>query len=178
MNHPHLIRGKAKPLKNVNLRTAVFKKLTGLPGLAGLIYQGEMRRFLHYYAASASRPEFMLYEADERRFLTRPGARGLVSTGAQLFPSIWRQVAQACFFPEEQSDPGRRGGVIWKWSDLLLQLHDLYQLHPAALLKLGLQHQGVLEFSAIWPATPSYPAHLGEQLLEFLDDVKDILATG
>ena len=107
MNHPHLIRGKAKPLKHLNLRTAVFKKIT-VPGLAALIYRGEIRRFLHYYAATAARPEFMLYEADERRFLTRPGARGLVSAGAQLFPAIWQQVAKACLFPEDVTLRGRR----------------------------------------------------------------------
>jgi dihydrodipicolinate synthase/N-acetylneuraminate lyase len=177
MNHPHLIRGKAKPLKHVNLRTAVFKKLSALPGVAALIYRGEMRRFLHYYSARAARPEFMLYEADERRFLSRPGARGLVSTGAQLFPAIWRQVAQACLCPEETEGLGRQRRQIWEWSDMLLRLQELYQHHPAPLLKLGLHHQGVFEFPAIWPSTPSYPAHLGERFLEFLDGVKDTLIT-
>ena len=175
MNHPHLIRGKVKPLKHVNLRTAVFKKLTALPGVAALIYRGEMRRFLHYYAAMAARPEFILYEADERRFLTQPGARGLVSAGAQLFPAIWRQVAKACLFPEETDGLGRQRSLLWEWSNLLLRLHELYQLHPAPLLKLGLHHQGVIEFPAIWPSTPSYPAHLGERFLEFLNSVKDTL---
>lgn len=178
MNHPHLIRGKAKPLKHVNLRTAVFKKLTATPGLAALIYRGEMQRFLHYYAAMAARPEFMLYEADERRFLTRPGARGLVSAGAQLFPATWQQVTKACLFPEETDGLGKQRNLIWEWSNLLLLLQDLYQPNPAALLKLGLHHLGVLEFSAIWPATPSYPAHLGERFLEFLDGVKDTLTIG
>ena len=101
MNHPHLIRGRAKPFKHVNLRTAIFKKMSALPGLAAMIYRGEIRRFLHYYAARASRPDFMLYEADERRFLSRPGARGLVSAGAQLFPVIWQTIIKSCLFPEE-----------------------------------------------------------------------------
>jgi dihydrodipicolinate synthase/N-acetylneuraminate lyase len=178
INYPHLIRGKSRPLKHVNLRTEVFKKLTANPGIVALIYRGEIRRFLNYYAAMAFRPEFMLYEGDERRFLTRPGARGLVSAGAQLFPTIWRQVAEACLFPEDAVDVGRSRSLIWEWSDLLLRLHDLYQLHPAAIVKLGLHHQGVLDFPAVWPATPSYPAHLGERFLEFLDEVKDILPKG
>jgi dihydrodipicolinate synthase/N-acetylneuraminate lyase len=178
INHPHLIRGKTSPLKHVNLRTAVFKKLTANPGIVALIYHGEMRRFLHYYAAMAARPEFMLYEGDERRFLIRPGARGLVSVGAQLFPVCWRQVIKVCLFPEESVDEGSPGSLIWEWSDLLLRLHDLYQMHPAALVKLGLHHQGILEFPTIWPSTPSYPAHLGEQFLEFLDEFKDTLSKG
>jgi dihydrodipicolinate synthase/N-acetylneuraminate lyase len=178
MNHPHLIRGKARPLKHVNIRTAIFKKLTAIPGVAALIYQGEMRRFLHYYSAMAARPEFVLYEADERRFLTRPGARGLVSAGAQLFPGVWRQVAQACLFPEQLDGLGSRRGLIWEWSDILLRVQELYQLNPAPLLKLGLHHQGVIEYPAIWPSTPSCPAHLGERFLELLDSVKDTLTSG
>lgn len=172
MNHPHLIRGKAKPLKHVNIRTAVFKKLTSDPKLTALIYRGEMRRFLHYYAAMAARPEFMLYEADEHRFLTRPGARGLVSAGAQLFPGTWRQVARACLFPEETGELGKQRRLIWEWSHLLARLEELYQLYPAGLLKVGLHHLGVIAHPTPWPSTPAFPTRLGEQLLNFLDQVQ------
>jgi dihydrodipicolinate synthase/N-acetylneuraminate lyase len=173
MNHPRLIRRQAKHLKHLNLRTAVFKKLTTVPGLVALIYRGDMGRFLHYCAAMAARPEFILYEADEQRFLTRPGARGVVSAGAQLFPAIWQQVATACLFPEETLDFKRRRSLMWEWSNLLVRLYELYQLYPAPLLKLGLQHQGVLEFSATWPATPAFPAHLGERFMELLDRIEE-----
>jgi dihydrodipicolinate synthase/N-acetylneuraminate lyase len=171
MNHPHIIRGKAKPLKHVNLRTAIFKKLSGLSGIAAMIYRGEIRRFLHYYAARAARPDFMLYEADERRFLSRPGARGLVSAGAQLFPVIWQQVTKACLFPEESSDLKEQPSQIWDWSTFLVRLYELYQLYPAPLLKLGLYHQGVIDYPVVWPATPSFPSHLADHFLEFLDAV-------
>ncbi|MBM4286933.1 MAG: dihydrodipicolinate synthase family protein [Deltaproteobacteria bacterium] len=173
MNHPHLIRGRAKPFKHVNIRTAVFKKLTSLPEVEALIYHGEMRRFLHYYAAMMSQPDFMLYEGDEARFLTRPGAMGLVSVGAQLFPHIWRQVTQACLFPDEAEGAGNRRRQLWEWSDLLQRLHEIYQLHPAPLIKLGLFRQEVIEFPAIWPSTPAYPHHLGELFLQVLDGLKD-----
>jgi dihydrodipicolinate synthase/N-acetylneuraminate lyase len=177
MNHPQLIRGKTKPLKHLNLRTTVFKKLTTVPGLVALIYRGDMGRFLHYCAAMAARPEFILYEADEQRFLTRPGARGVVSAGAQLFPAIWRQVAMACLFPEDTIDLKRRRSLIWEWSDFLSQLYELYQMYPAPLLKLGLHHQGVFEFPAIWPATPTFPAHLGERFVKLLDGIQETLST-
>ena len=172
MNHPHLIRGKAEPFKHVNLRTAIFKKMSALPGVAGMIYQGEIRRFLHYYAARASRPDFMLYEADERRFLSRPGARGLVSAGAQLFPVIWQTVIKSCLFPEEIKVSGKQLNQIWEWSDLLLRLYELYQFYPAPLLKLGLYQQGILDFAAVWPATPACPGHLADRFLEFLESIK------
>ena len=172
MNHPHLIRGKAKPFKHVNLRTAIFKKMSALPGLAAMIYRGEIRRFLHYYAARASRPDFMLYEADERRFLSRPGARGLVSAGAQLFPVIWQTVIKSCLFPEEIKVSEKQLNQIWEWSNLLLRLYELYQFYPAPLLKLGLYQQGILDFPAVWPATPSCPGHLADRFLEFLESIK------
>jgi dihydrodipicolinate synthase/N-acetylneuraminate lyase len=176
MNHPQLIRIKAKPLKHINLRTAVFKKMTTVPGLVALIYRGDMKRFLHYCAAMTMRPEFILYEADEQRFLTRPGARGVVSAGAQLFPAIWRQVAMACLFPEDTFDLGKRRRLMWEWCNLLLKLHELYQLFPAPLLKLGLRHQGVLEYPAIWPTTPATSARLEERLVEFLDEIQEAAA--
>ena len=40
-------------LKRRNIRTHVFKKLAALPGVVGLIHQGEMRRFLNYHYAAA-----------------------------------------------------------------------------------------------------------------------------
>lgn len=176
MNHPDLIRRLAKPLKHVNLRTAVLKKLSAVPGLVGLIYQGDMKRFLHYCAALATRPVFILYEADEERFLTRPGARGVVSAGAQLFPDLWRQVARACLFPEEIVALGRRRRRLWDWSTLLVRLFGLWRLYPAPLLKLGLQHQGVLEYANSWPSTPTFPAHLGKRFLELVEEIQKAAA--
>lgn len=167
MNHPHLIRGKAQAWKHVNIRTAVLKKLAGVPGITGLIYHGEMRRFLHYYAAVAARPEFMLYEADEHRFLTRPGARGLVSAGAQLAPKTWQEVAHACLFSPQTDDQGA-SLRLWAQSQLLLSLQELYQPQPPALLKQGLYQLGILSYPTCWPATPAAPAHVAEQFGQVL----------
>lgn len=172
MNHPHLIRGKAKPFKHVNLRTAIVKKLSAQPGIVAIIYRGQLRRFLHYYAAKASRPDFMLYEADERRFLSRPGAGGLVSAGAQLFPIVWQMVIKSCLFPEDSNVSRKQLIQIWEWSNELLRLYELYQLYPAPLLKLGLYHQGVLDSPTVWPATPSFPGHLADLFLELSDRIK------
>lgn len=162
MNHPHLIRGKAQPWKHVNIRTAVLKKLAHIPNITGLIFHGDMHRFLYYYAAVAARPDFMLYEADENRFLTRPGARGLVSPGAQLLPAVWQQVVQTCLF-SAQSNGQRTSPRIWEQSQLLLSLQELYQLQPAALLKHGLHQLGLLAHPSVWPTTPAAPAHLTER---------------
>lgn len=172
MNHPGLIRRQSKPLKHINLRTAIFKKISTIPGVAAMIYRGEIRRFLHYHAASASRPDLFLYEADERRFLSRPGARGLVSAGAQLFPFTWQSVIKTCLFPEELNVSGNQLNQIWEWNNILLQLYDLYQFYPAPLLKLGLNRQGILDFPTVCPATPTFPARLADLFLELLNSIK------
>ncbi|MGQ9920543.1 MAG: dihydrodipicolinate synthase family protein [Desulfobacca sp.] len=158
MNHPRLLRRKAQPWKHVNLRTAVLKKLAAVPQITGLIYHGDMRRFLHYYAAVAGRPEFMLYEADEQRFLTRPGARGLVSAGAQLAPQAWQEVVHAYLFSSQPNSQGT-SSRLWAQSQLLLSLRELYQLQPASVLKQGLHQLGILSYPTLWPSTPAAPAH-------------------
>ena len=62
LNLPELINRRAPWFKRRNIRTQVFKKLAALPGVAGLIHQGEMRRFLNYHGAAALRPGFAFYE--------------------------------------------------------------------------------------------------------------------
>ena len=104
LNLPEMLQRQAFLFKHRNLRTQVVKKLAALPAIVGMIYQGEMRRFLNYHLAAVARPQFAFYEADESRFLTRPGAWGVVSPGAQLYPEAWRQVARACLHPEEVAD--------------------------------------------------------------------------
>ena len=168
VNHPHLIRGKPNPLKHVNIRTAVLKKLSRLPMIAGLIYQGELRRFLHYYAAAAARPEFKFFEADERRFLTRPGAGGLVSAGAQLFPETWREVVLACLHPDQSSISAH----LREQSQLLFSVAELYQLQPAPLLKQGLYEANILSHATVWPTTPAAPAHVGEKFQVILEQFR------
>ena len=172
MNYPHLIRGKGQPLKHVNIRTAVLKKLTRLPEIVGLVYRGDLRRFLHYYAAAAARPEFMLYEADEQRFLSQPGARGLVSVGAQLAPRQWQEVTHACLFPTLELAPTKMPAQLWEQSQQLLALQDLYHLQPAALLKHGLQRLGIIAHGTICPQTPAAPAHLEAQLVQLLEGLQ------
>lgn len=169
LNQPESIDRRVPRLKRRNIRTHVFKKLAALPGVAGLIHQGEMRRFLHYHAAAALRPGFAFYEGDEEHFLTRPGAWGVVSPGAQLFPAFWRLVTRVCLHPEEvDKDPGLRLET-WNMSQGLQQLARIYGPRPAALLKGALAAQGLLANAACAPGTePALPGKQAE-LLAFLD---------
>jgi dihydrodipicolinate synthase/N-acetylneuraminate lyase len=154
MNLPGLIARRGPVFKRRNIRTQVIKKLLGAPRLAGLIYQGEMRRFLNYHHAAATRPSFAFYEADEASFLTRPGAWGVVSPGAQLVPSSWQQVTRLCLGAEEADPDRERRFQLWELSRRLVEMAQIYAPNQAALLKAVLASQGVIASPATAPDTP------------------------
>jgi dihydrodipicolinate synthase/N-acetylneuraminate lyase len=156
---------RAPRFKHRNLRTHVFKKLTANPALVGLIYQGDVRRLLHYHQAAADRPELAFYEASEAGFLHRPGAWGVISAGAQLDPQTWAQLTQACLHPELTETLEDRQ-LLWDKSSRLLKLAELCQPAPPALLKAALAAQGIFACEATAPDTPPAPAALREQFLQ------------
>jgi len=154
LNLPRAVRRRGVMFKHLNIRTQVFKKMVALPGILGLIYQGEMRRFLHYHHATGARTGFAFYETDEVRFLTRPGAWGVVSAGAQLLPEAWQRVTRACMHPEETADdPDRRLG-LWDLGNRLQQVCQLSSGSSPALWKKALAAQGVIS-SATASASPT-----------------------
>jgi len=147
-NLPREVRRREVMFKHLNLRTQVFKKLAALPGVLGLIYQGEMRRFLHYHHAAAARPGFAFYETDEVRFLTRPGAWGVVSAAAQILPKAWQQVAHACLHPEDAADDPARRYALWDQGNRLQQVSQFSGKNPAGLWKQALARQGIINTPA------------------------------
>jgi dihydrodipicolinate synthase/N-acetylneuraminate lyase len=153
LNLPQVVRRRGVMFKHVNIRTQIFKKLAALPGIRGLIYQGEMRRFLHYHHVIGARPGFAFYETDEVRFLTRPGAWGVLSGGAQILPGVWQRVTRASLHPEESAaDPLHRYG-LWDLGNRLQQVTYLSQGDSPAFWKKVLTVQGVLSS----PATAAGP---------------------
>jgi dihydrodipicolinate synthase/N-acetylneuraminate lyase len=169
LNMPELINRRAPYFKRRNIRTHVLKKLAALPGVAGLIHQGEMRRFLNYHIAAALRPGLAFYEADEIAFLTRPGAWGVVSPGAQLFPSFWDLVARVCLHPEEAAlDPELRLEA-WNLGQRLQKMSRIYRRRLAALLKSALTAQGLLDSATLAPGTEPAVPEEREELLACLD---------
>ncbi len=167
VNMPEVVVQRAFLFKHRNIRTHVVKKLAGLPMVTGMIYQGEMRRFLNYHLAAVARPTFAFYEADEHRFLTRPGAWGVMSPGAQLYPEAWQRVTRACLHPEEVSEDLAARHHLWEESTRLLNLAGLYRPAPAPLLKAVLAAQGILASDATAPGTPLAPPPQKQKLLEF-----------
>jgi len=168
LNLPRVVRRRGVRFKHLNIRTQVFKKAASLPEVRGLIYQGEMGRFLHYHHAAGARPGFAFYETDEARFLTRPGAWGVVSAGAQLLPGTWQRVARACLHPEDAADDPPRRYELWELSNRLQQVYQLSQGSPVALWKQALSVKGVLSSPAAAPNAPQAAPDAVEKLLELL----------
>ncbi|MCX5891472.1 MAG: dihydrodipicolinate synthase family protein [Deltaproteobacteria bacterium] len=170
-NLPRLISRRAPVFKHRNIRTQVFKKLVALPGVAGLIHQGEMRRFLNYHYAAAMRAGFAFYEADEENFLTRPGAWGVLSPGAQLFPAFWRLVTRVCLHPEEVAQDPELRLETWNLGQRLQKLARAYRPAPAAFLKSALTAQGILDGATIAPGTPAPAPEERLELLALLESL-------
>lgn len=168
LNLPQVVRRRGVMFKHLNIRTQVFKKLAALPGIHGLIYQGEMRRFLHYHHAAGARPGLAFYETDEVRFLTRPGAWGAVSGGAQILPGAWQGVTRACLHPEENADDPARRYALWDLGNRLQQVSQFCQKSPVALWKKALTARGILSSSATASGTPPEKPDALEKLLELL----------
>jgi dihydrodipicolinate synthase/N-acetylneuraminate lyase len=173
LNLPQVVRRRGARFKHLNIRTHVFKKAAGLPEIRGLIFQGEMRRFLHYHHAAAARPGFAFYETDEERFLTRPGAWGVVSGGAQLLPGAWRRVARACLHPEEGAEDPQGRYELWELSNRLRQVHQLSRGNPVALWKKALAAQGVLAGGAAGMDQELAPGVAADKLLDLLAGFAD-----
>lgn len=171
LNLPRLISRRAPVFKHRNIRTHVFKKLATIPGVAGLIHQGEMRRFLNYHYAAAVRAEFAFYEADEENFLSRPGAWGVLSPGAQLFPAFWRLVTRVCLHPEEVAQDPELRLEAWNLGQRLQKLARTYRSAPAALLKAALAAQGILDNTTVAPGTPAPDPEKQLELLAMLESL-------
>lgn len=167
LNLPEVLEERAFLLKHRNLRTQVVKKVAVEPLIVGLIYQGDMRRFLNYHLAAVARPLFAFYEADEYRFLTRPGAWGVVSAGAQLYPAAWARVTRACLHPEEVGEDLGARHHLWEESSRLINLAGLYHPAPASLLKAALAAQGVLDSDATAVGTKPAPPPQKQKFLDF-----------
>lgn len=169
LNLPQLISRRAPWLKRRNIRTHVFKKLAPIPGVAGLIHQGEMRRFLNYHYAAARQPGLAFYEADEENFLTRPGVWGVVSSGAQLYPAFWSLVTRVCLHPEEVAQDPELRLETWNLSRRLQKIARACRQAPAALVKSALAAQGLLAGAIIAPGTEPAPPEKREELLALIN---------
>ncbi len=140
-NHPALIATLNLSLKRNNLRTAVLKRLAENEQMVGLIQAGDFKRTLHYQRAVRTRREFRLYDGDEMNFLNSPSSSGVVSAGANLLPSEWKDIVTASLKISE--DPARNL-LLLRQSQKLKELGQALQGNPAFVLKFALQKLGVI----------------------------------
>jgi len=105
---------------------------------------------LNYQRSVRARPDFLIYDANERHFLQRPSASGILSIGANLLPAEWRLIAQASVGLDERNGADEsRFRHLWEVGQRVRTLQRLYspaptKVIPAVLAAWGLVHVGQL----------------------------------
>lgn len=140
-NNPWLISLSQKPWKRKNIRTNILKRLAVHPAITGLINLGDLKRAINYQRAVRARREFRLYDGDEKNFLAQPSSAGVVSAGANLLPSDWKEVVRASLNPSENP---AQNFVLWEKSEKLKKFYQIYSGNPAQSLKFALYKQGII----------------------------------
>jgi hypothetical protein len=145
-NDPELLRKVTGKAKRKNIRTAVLKKLSQQPRLAGLLHRGDLRRGMNYQKAVRNRPDFLIYDASERHFLERPSASGVISVGANLLPHDWRIITMASLNPEESGQTrSNRFRLLWEAGQRVRALHKHYRHAPTRIIPAVLAAWGLVQ---------------------------------
>ena len=145
-NDPRFIAGLARPTKRKNIRTAILKALSSIPGIAGLIFCGSLDRSYHYQRACRRRPHFAIYDGEESHFLEHPSMSGAVSAGANLAPKAWQRITQSSLHltGDKKVYPDYLHQV-WELGQYLRGLRAIYQPSPVLTIKGVLSDMAVIE---------------------------------
>ncbi|MDL1955543.1 MAG: dihydrodipicolinate synthase family protein [Candidatus Desulfofervidus auxilii] len=127
-NHPRLVQMRKKFLKHKNIRTAVFKKLTKRDFIKGMVFQGNLTRFLNYQRALHGR-DFYFYEADELAFLHQPTSDGIMTITANLIPELWQKIM-------------KKNQDIFAIALAIEKLYQICHTHPG-VIKWALMEKGI-----------------------------------
>ena len=145
-NDPELIRSLGRSFKRTNIRTAVFKLLSRVEDIRGLIFLGPLEREGNYRRAVRKRSDFRIYDGDESRFLKHPSMSGVLSAGANLAPKAWRKIVDASLnMADGREDYPDRLQQLWEAGARLQNLLEIYRPFPAPVLKGALAGMGILE---------------------------------
>ncbi len=164
-NHPLLIGKRNRSLKRTNIRTAVLKRLAENGQIVGLIQCGDLKRTIHYQRSARARRDFRFFDGDERNFLNSPSSSGVVSGGANLFPSEWSEIVTASLKTSE--DPAKNL-LLLKQSQKLRDLSDLLHNNPARGLKLALQRLEQIPWAEVIDPTQKGSTKNAQELAHFL----------
>jgi dihydrodipicolinate synthase/N-acetylneuraminate lyase len=145
INDPAFIRRKDQPLKRVNIRTSILKRLASIESIAGLIYFGSLDRSYNYRKAVRSRSDFMIYDGDESHFLEHPSLNGVLSRGANLAPAAWKTViASSLGLSGNLEDYPDRMMQILEAGRYLNDMKLIYMGHGPGFFKQVLSEMGII----------------------------------
>jgi dihydrodipicolinate synthase/N-acetylneuraminate lyase len=145
-NNPQLVEIIPAKTKRKNIRTTVLKSLAKEARIAGLLHRGDLQRGMNYQRAVRDRYDFPIYDAEERRFLKRPSASGVVSVGANLLPQDWRSIAMASLnLDERRHEQDGRFRHLWDAGVRVRTLHNYYNHAPARIIAAVLTAWGLIE---------------------------------
>lgn len=164
-NNPHLIRRLNRSLKRTNIRTAMLKRLSENERIVGLIQAGDLKRTMNYQRAVRARRDFRFYDGDEKSFLNQPSSSGVVSWGANLLPSEWKEIVAASLNLSE--DPAQNL-ILWKQSQKLQELSQALRNNPAIGLKFALQRLGLIARAEVLDAQEAASSVGEEEMGAFL----------
>lgn len=146
LNDPQFIQGLARPLKRLNIRTSILKKLVQIQAIQGMIFLGPIDRANNYYKASRINSDFRIYDGDETQFLSHPSMNGVAAVGANLAPEAWQKITNFSLkIAGEQNNYPDRLQQVWQIGQYLKNLKDIYDPSPAAIIKEVLWDRGIIE---------------------------------
>jgi dihydrodipicolinate synthase/N-acetylneuraminate lyase len=153
-NHAGLMETRKRPVEHKNIRTAVFKKIAHVDQVQGMVFSGSLKRSMNYRKAVRHREDFKIYDSDEKAFLERPSADGVVAGGANLLPEAWRGITRSSLnrYDVQQQYPDHTTQIL-EAAGMLMAFHTLYSQNPAAMMKRMLHVAGVLPNAHIASAT-------------------------
>lgn len=144
-NHAGLIEKRRRPVKHANIRTSVLKKLTEERAIGGLIFTGPLERSMNYRKAVRGRRDFRIYDGEEKAFLSRPSADGVVAGGANLLPRFWQAITRSSLnrYDTHQQFPDHVHQML-ESATMLKAFHAVYHRNPAPVMKRMLHVAGIL----------------------------------
>jgi dihydrodipicolinate synthase/N-acetylneuraminate lyase len=173
-NDPELIKELARPIKRHNIRTSIFKELTYIEKMVGLVFNGSLDRAHNYQRASRRRSNFRIYDGDETHFLDHPSTSGVVSLGANLTPKPWQKITGSSLnLTGDQKDYPDSLKQVWESGGYLRSLRDIYHQMPVPIVKGLLADMGIIETpTCAFPAEiPEEPKRRVKELMAQFEDV-------
>jgi dihydrodipicolinate synthase/N-acetylneuraminate lyase len=145
-NDPTLIVELGLPLKRKNIRTAILKELVTMERIVGLVYLGSIDRTHNYQRASRTCSHFRIYDGEESRFLDHPSLSGIISVGANLAPSAWKEITRSSLgLQVNRNNYTEDLRQILRLGRYVRDLMDLYATRPVLLIKALLSEMDIVE---------------------------------